>query len=97
MHVKSCSQFHFARDKLLKLRKPLYGLEESGDYCHRTLKTHLRRDIGMKACITNPALYYKGNNGTLSGYCGTYVDDRFHAEREDYAKEPEVTEKMFQC
>ena len=46
-YVKSTNEFKPGPDQLLRLRKRLYGLSDSGDYWHVTFANNLRADLGM--------------------------------------------------
>lgn len=95
--VQPCSAFPLSPDMVLQLQKPLYGLPESGDYWDRTMKNHIKKDIGMQACTLDDAFYYKRKSGNLIGLCATYVDDSLHVGTEEYCKLCEETEKRFSC
>lgn len=67
---------------MLKLKKPLYGLTESGDYLRRALDKHLVEDLGMSRCTLDAPVFNEHNSGSLLGVCATYVDDTLHAKTE---------------
>ena len=75
IYVKPSREFKLHDGELLKLRKPLYGLPDSGDYWGRTISDHLTNVLGMKKTIGDEAFFYKLRNNSLHGLCVTYVDD----------------------
>lgn len=56
--VKPCRKFSIDSHTLLKCKKPLYDLAESGDYRERTLKMHLTDELSMNSCTLDTAVYY---------------------------------------
>ncbi|KAA8494733.1 Retrovirus-related Pol polyprotein from transposon [Porphyridium purpureum] len=52
------------------LKKPLYGLSESGSYWHKTLQEALKRH-GFRPGALDPCVLHLGSNGAV----GTLVDD----------------------
>lgn len=65
--------------QVLKLKMPLYGVCDAGDYWGVTMDEHLINDIGMTPTPGDPALYVKiiNENGRTNvvGITGSYVDD----------------------
>lgn len=60
-------------NKVLKLRKAIYGLKQSGRAWNNTLDEVLK-SIGFKRCKNEPCLYVKQNKQQYS-YIAVYVDD----------------------
>lgn len=46
-------------NKLFRLKKPLYGLSESGYYWHETLFNHLIGDLCMTPATSDLILFYR--------------------------------------
>lgn len=62
--------FGVSKHEALKLRKPLYGLCDSGDYWNARIKNHIRNALRMVPCVSDSSLYLKYTNGTLVGMIG---------------------------
>ena len=58
-----------------ELLRPLYGLCDVGDLCHRTLEKHLTKNLGLIVTKTDPSLYFSFRSVKLVGINGSYVDD----------------------
>lgn len=95
--VKPPKEFGLQTNELLKLLKPLYGLSESGDYWGRTFRNHMTKELGMKNCITDTALFYKSSEAGLAGLCTTYVDDALYAGNKTFEETTKKTEQKFKC
>jgi len=67
------------KNKVYRLRKPLYGLKQAGRAWYRRLDTFMS-SIGMKRTEINPCVYtsYKGNDSVI---IVLYVDDLLIASR----------------
>ena len=61
--------------ELLRLRKPLYGIADAGDYWDATFVLHVKEDLGMKPLTGDPALLVQMDGGAPEGMLGAYVDD----------------------
>lgn len=59
---------------LLLLMRPLYGLCDSGDRWHHTLRHHVG-DLQIEPLEADPALYSLSIGIRLLGLSGVYVDD----------------------
>ena len=84
-----CSEFSLIRDAyivppkslglpsnvLWKLKKPLYGLPESGLLWYETYRIYHEVDLRMQAAAGDPCLYYAHEEHKLSGIIVTQVDD----------------------
>jgi len=64
-----------------KLKKDLYGLEESGRLWFETLKTTLKL-FDLQQCSHDPCVFYNSKQGV---YLGTYVDDLIIVCSKDHA------------
>lgn len=84
--VKPNSGFELRSDQLLRLLNPLYGLSDSGDYWHVTMKKHLTNDLKMHLLTEDLANFVKCVHGTLSSMIGTYVDDIIGAGDDGFIK-----------
>lgn len=62
---------------VLKLERPLYGLEDAGDLWHETIDRHLRDDRSLEKCKLDKSLYFKQGNEKNEPPCviGQYVYD----------------------
>lgn len=83
--VRPCKEFELDRDKLFKLRIPLYNLPESVDYCGSTFCKNHFDDIGMKARIYDPVLFHKHLQEEVIGLFATQVEVITRAESKQYS------------
>lgn len=60
-------------DRVLKLKKSLYGLKQSGREWNAKLDAVLRK-LGFTPCVSEPCLYVRNENGKLN-FIAVYVDD----------------------
>jgi hypothetical protein len=65
-------------DELVRLRKPLYGLSDSGDYWHHTI-TRFHQALDFKQSAGDFAFYYQREADKLLGLSSTFVDDILQA------------------
>lgn len=84
-------------NQLLKLLKPLFGLSDSGDYWHVTMKKHLVNDLKMHPLTRDLAYFIKCVYVKLGDLIGTYVDDTIVAGSDDFQKECQITERKFKA
>ena len=77
-------------EKLLLLKKPLYGLSDSGDYWRHTYDGHVKTDLGMTPTIGDPALYALHQLDSLRGLMALLVDDSIGAGDKDFCEESKV-------
>ena len=78
---------------LMKLRTPLYGLNDASLQWYLRVKEVLTKDLDCIQSIIDPALYMKyDEHGNLCGLVGTHVDDFLHAGTKDFEKT--VIEKL---
>jgi hypothetical protein len=84
VYIKPSAEFELNANQVLKLLRPLYGLADSGDYWGSTLLNHLKKELGMKQTVGNPAMFFKMLDSKLQGMCATYVDDALHAGNKMY-------------
>lgn len=61
--------------QLLRLKKPLYGICDSGDYWYDTFNRFTLNDLKLKALKGDMAVFYGKGGECLSGMLGSYVDD----------------------
>jgi hypothetical protein len=71
---KPASELELEPDQAVQLLRPLYGLDDSGDFWYRELSKH-HRDMGMTTLTTDNCLWLKFDNNTLEGASPVYVDD----------------------
>lgn len=60
---------------LWRLRKPLYGLPESGLLWYETYRSYHEVDLKMTAAVVDPCLYHRVSEDKLEGMIVTQVDD----------------------
>lgn len=75
-----CEEFGLEYDKVLKLKKLLYGLTEIDDYWSRSLRKYLDEELGMNQCTLDPVVFCNLNSGSLPRMCAIYVDDALDKE-----------------
>ena len=68
--IEPTEEFQFSPNQLFKLMIPLYGLSDSGDRWHHTLRKHLIEDLSMGPTTGDLSLYAKHIAGRLSGLFG---------------------------
>lgn len=57
--VKPDKEFGLDSNKVLKLKKPQYGLTNSGNNWNRVQKTDSVNDFSNKSCALDPSVYWK--------------------------------------
>ena len=72
-------------NKLWKLSKPLYGLNDASRKFYLKV-TAILRNSGCHQSIYDPALFYYVKEGKLHGLVGTHVDDFIHAGSDIFEK-----------
>lgn len=75
--------------------KPLYGLCDSGDRWHHTLRHHHVNDLQMDSLTTDSSLYYRAIGDRLLGLSGTYVNDLLRCGMNDFFHICEETGRVF--
>jgi hypothetical protein len=76
VYVKPDPQaIRLGNDELLRLLKPLYGLEDAGDYWAVTLSRFHTDHLGLQQTAGDFALFFRSIRGRLLGMSGSYVDD----------------------
>ena len=93
--IETTKEFQLSPNKLFKLMKPLYGLSDSGDRWHYTLRMHFIEDLAMKPTTGGLSLYAKHIAGQLSGLSGVYVDDLIEAGSKEFSNFTEQTGQRF--
>lgn len=76
--VEPCKEHGLDKEKILKLKNPLYGLVKSGNYWGRTLSQNLTENENVMQCTLNLAVYYKPECGNQIGLCAIYHKNNFH-------------------
>jgi hypothetical protein len=71
---KPAPELELSRQQALKLLRNLYGLADSGDFCHHELSMH-HRNMSMKHLTTDNSAWIRLTNNVLEGISGVYVDD----------------------
>ena len=66
-----------------KLKHCLYGLNDAARQFYRSVVECLTR-LGCTQCTLDPALFFKLENGGLSGIIACHVDDFLHAGTEEF-------------
>ena len=77
--------------------KPLFGLSDSGDRWHYTLRKHFIKDLSMKPMTGDLIHYLKHIAGQLCALFGTYVDDLVKAESREFCKFTNQTGQRFEA
>lgn len=67
IYVKYSEEFGLESDKVLKLKKLLYGLTKSGCYWSRTLSKRLVEGLRMSQCTLHTVVFHKLNFESLLG------------------------------
>jgi Reverse transcriptase (RNA-dependent DNA polymerase) len=67
------------QDELVKILKPLYGLSDSGDYWHETLRAFHLDHLHMEQLVGDHSCYFRRIADKLVGLSSSYVDDLLHA------------------
>lgn len=83
-------------DEILFLWKPFYCMCGAGDNWEGTICEHLRSNLSMTPCETDPSLWTRIENGRLIGIVGNYVKDNLNAGTMVFEYVMEKTFKMFQ-
>jgi hypothetical protein len=83
------------RGFILKLRNPLYGLSDAGDYWSRSMSGHHKRDLKMTPTISDSSLFFK-RDASLIGLSATYVDDSLRAGNQEFALDSQKTAQLFE-
>lgn len=92
VYVQPCLPFPLPSNMIPEPQQPLYGcLPKSGHYWDRTMKSHITRDLGLKASVLDEALYFKPKSGKLIGIFATYEDDSLYVGTEEYCELCEET------
>lgn len=94
--LKPPSEFYDSSKYMLKLKKPLYGLTDAGDYWNHTDRQHITHDLQMVSTYSDPALYYKKNGEDLMGLRASYVDDSLLAGTKPFQELSKLSTTKFQ-
>ena len=78
---------------LWKLKKPMYGLGDSGRFWYLTI-TQFLEEKGCISLITDPAFYFYIKDGQLHGMAALHVDDIQHCGTPEFDRD--VIEPMHQ-
>jgi Reverse transcriptase (RNA-dependent DNA polymerase) len=85
------TEMDFSPDEFLKLMKPLYGLCDSGDRWHHTLRHHHVQDLQMEPLDADPSLYFRSVGNRLIGLSGVYVNDMLRCGTPDFLRDSKST------
>jgi len=96
VYLKPSKEFKLSEDKLLELRKPLYGLSDSGDYWNYTMSKHLEKDLNMTPTVGDMSLFSKCIDNKLAGLIGTYVDDSLICGNKEFEDLSKITLAKFE-
>lgn len=88
--------FNLKKDKILKLKKPFYGLYDSGDYWNATIDHHLAQELQISRAVSDPSLFFKIKHGKLRGTIGNYVDDSLLAGDDKFQIDTCLTLNIFE-
>lgn len=92
---RDMEHFGITQDQILKLRRPIYGMKDAGDYWGVTVDAHARKDLQLEPLRGDPSLYIKRNEEDVDGLMGMYVDDGCLAGNETMQRLTELTLKRF--
>ena len=84
-----------AKDKIIQVMKPHYGITESGSYWWLTYLNYHTEDLGMKQSAMDPCLFYKREGGKLVGLEASLVDDTLSAGDCSFMQLEEQCSKKF--
>ena len=73
-------------DDYFRLKKPLYGICDSGDCWGATLTEHIHEYLQMEPLTGDPSLYVKKRNGNTICMLGGYVNGCLFAGNEEFKK-----------
>jgi hypothetical protein len=83
-------------DELWLLKRPLYGLPESGAMWYATYAQHHRNKLEMRPTIVDPAVFVKHDAaGKLEGLCVLQVDDSLICGTADFLRQEEINSVAF--
>jgi ribonuclease HI len=83
-------------DELWLLKRPLYGLPESGAMWYATYAQHHRNKLEMRPTIVDPAVFVKHDAaGKLVGLCVLQVDDSLICGTADFLRQEEINSVAF--
>jgi Reverse transcriptase (RNA-dependent DNA polymerase) len=88
-------EMELSSDEFLKLMKPLYGLCDSSDRWHHTLRHHHVHDLQMEPLDADPSLYFRSLGKRLIGLSGVYVDDMLRCGTPDFLRYSKTTSRIF--
>jgi hypothetical protein len=75
--------------------KPLYGLCDSGDRWHHTLRHHHGQDLQIESLDADPSLYFRSIGNRLIGLSGVYVDDMLRCGTPDFRRDSRTISWIF--
>ena len=84
-------------EEVLLVKKPLYGIPESGLHWFLTYHTHHVERLGMMATKGDVCVLYKRGETTPKGLVALQVDDSYGHGEEKFLQEEETHSKRFQC
>ncbi len=67
VYLKLPLEMHLPDGKLLRAKKPLYGIPESGRLWFETYHRHHLESLKMQACVSDPCLLF-GSDASDSGH-----------------------------
>lgn len=81
---------------LLKVMKPLYGLDYSGDYWSATFYDHIKNDLKMAAAESDLDFVFKKAQSQLTGFLATHVYDNLSCGDTSFENLTENTSNKFE-
>lgn len=97
IYLDPSKEFELKPDQIFKHMKPLYGLSDSGDRWHFTLKKHHLEDLKMIPTDGDLSLYTKHIEERIMGLSGVYVDDTIRTGDERFKKWAQKTSEKYQA
>lgn len=95
IYLEAPKELRLSAEMVLKLMKPLYGLCDSGDRWHHTLRHHHLSDMQMEPLTTDPSLYFRRIGDRLVGLSGVYVDDLLRCGTPEFFQLSKATGNIF--
>lgn len=97
LYLKPPEEMQLPDDKLLLVKKSLYGISESGLHWFTTYHKHHRERINMEEARGDKCVLYRRSTSTLDGITILQVDDSFGHGTKQFLHDEESASTHFQC
>jgi len=97
IYIKPPEEMNLSHNEILLVKKPLYGIPESGLHWFATYQSHHIEKLGMKASKGDVCVLYKTDDSRLTGVTILQVDDSFGHGTAEFLEKEEAGSKRFQC